>query len=57
MKTAIVVYCVLAATFLFILTLRAETLQEFKPQASRTPVVTASEAKTDANQSQIGQVH
>jgi hypothetical protein len=31
MKTAIIVYCVLAATFLFVVTLRAEMVQEFKP--------------------------
>ncbi len=41
MKTAIIVYCVLAATFLFILSLRAEMVQEFKPQESTKPVVVA----------------
>jgi hypothetical protein len=57
MTNAIVVYCILAATFLFILTLRAETLREFKPQVSRTPVDAANKAKTDADRSQIGHVH
>jgi hypothetical protein len=51
MMAVIVIYCIFAATFLFVQILRAETLLEFKPQVSETPVVTANEAKTGAGQS------
>lgn len=52
MKTAIIIYCVLAATFLFAVTLRAEMVHETKPQESTKPAVAVPRRAPS-----IGQAH
>jgi hypothetical protein len=57
MKIAILVYSVLVAVFLLLLTLHAELVQESRPQVPGKPVITANGGKTDARKSQIARLH